>query len=609
MSEGKEELTWLEQVTSFRYLLPLLSLLWETDAILFTATIVVRFVRAILPLFLILLPRLIIDAVSAVHAHRAQLSHVWALVLVEFALGLLNELAAHLNSVLDALFGERFTSYVAMRLMKHAACVDLAAFEDAEFYDKLERVRSQSSGRVMLLGSLLGVFQELATLCTLIISVTIVSPWLLALLVLSTVPALIGEAKFSKLSYLAFYRRTSKRRALEYVRLLATWAESAKEVRTFGLSSYLLQRYELYADEIYFENKALSLRRSWAGWGLGVVSAVGYYLGYVQILRKLILGRVTVGGFIFLVGVFARSRLSAERVFAQLSLIIEQALLLRDLCEVFHVPVQRSSPMMLPFPAPVTRGFEFENVSFSYPTCSRKALDNVSLAIRPGELVALIGENGSGKTTLVKLLCRLYEPTSGRICLDGVELANYDLDELRAQISVLYQDFVKYDLTLRENIRLGSPDVDLLDDDIYRSTSGFGMRELVSKLTAGFDQLLGTRFKGGVDLSGGEWQKVALGRTLARKAELYIFDEPSSSLDLKAEHNLLAQLSKLVANKMVLLISHRLSAARVADRIVILEEGRITEEGTHADLLRLGGRYADLWNLDAGKELVADGAQ
>jgi ATP-binding cassette subfamily B protein len=567
---------------------------------LFVGTTGLRLARAALPVILLWIPKQILDGIVASYRHGGDTHRVWHLLLLEFALGLVGELLSHANNLFDSLLGEHFTCYVATRLMEHAASLDLASFEDPVFYDKLERVRSQATGRMFLLTSLLNAAQELWILVSVSVGVILFSPWLILLLITSTIPTFIAEARYSKLSYSVFFQRTPERRELEYVRLLGSWAQSAKEVKIFGLGPHLTARYRAVSARIFKENRDLAVKRGVGGWSLGILSSLGYYSGYIMILRSVLAGAISLGTFTFLTGSLMRSRLSTERIFFYLNGISEQAVLLNDLFDFFKMaPYIRSSPNALPVPSPLKLGIEFRNVSFGYPGCEALVLRDINLRIGRSERVALIGENGSGKTTIVKLLMRLYDPTSGQILLDGVDLRDYDLFSLRDAISTIFQDFMCYDLPIRDNIGFGDLASRLDDSRLRRAAQLAGAAELVMNSPLGYDQVLGRRFKYGIELSGGEWQKIALSRMLMRDAKLFILDEPTARLDVRSEHEFFERLGSLLEGRMAIMISHRLATVRSVDKIVVLENGAILEQGTHQSLLADGGRYASLFNLEA----------
>ncbi|MBV9761222.1 MAG: ABC transporter ATP-binding protein [Acidobacteriaceae bacterium] len=593
-------LSWRARIASLGNLGPLFSLLWATSPPLVMGTILLRVVRAILPFALLWLPKLILDAIVAHNRHHGDLHRVWRLLLIELSFALLNDILARANNLVESLLGDRFSNHITVKLMAHAAVLDLSAFEDPVFYDRLERIRTQANRRMSLLVSVLNVAQEIATLVILSIGLCMFSPWLLLLVTVSTIPAFLGEAHFTRLAYSVFYRATPQRRELEYLCLLGTCAESAKEVRSFELGSHLSHKYGIASERIYRENKSVAVKRARSGGALGLLSALGYYGGYALVLGKVLVGGISIGTFTFLTGSFARSRTSCEKIFTNFAEITDQAVMLTDLFEFFKLqPTIRSLPDAIPAPRPIRAGFEFRNVSFAYPGSEHFVVRNVNLRIDPSERVALVGENGAGKTTVVKLLARLYDPSYGQVLLDGIDLRKYDVSELRHKISIIFQDFARYDLPVRENIGFG--DLTALDDHrrLRAAAQKSGAQKLIDKFPSGLDQVLGRRFEGGVDLSGGEWQKIALARAYARDAELLILDEPTASLDARAEHDIFLRLSQLMAGRMAVLISHRFSTVRMADKIVVLEGGEITEQGTHEYLVRLGGRYAELFELQA----------
>ena len=596
-----EELSWAERLASLRYVRPLLSLVWETSPPLLMSAVVLRLIRALIPLAMLWVSKLILDSVVVwISSRGGAVAHVWKLVALEFGLAAASDLLGRANSLCDSLLGDRFTNRVSVRLMEHATALDLSSFEDPVFYDKLERARRQTTGRMGLLSALMSVGQDTLSLVSLSIGLIVFSPWLMALLVAAVIPAFLGETHFSRLTYSILYRRTPQRRQLDYLRLLGASAQSAKEVKIFGLGAYLTDRYRGLATAIDAENKDLAIRRAMAGTALNLVSTGGYYGAYIVVLAKALAGAISVGTLTFLAGAFSRSRSYIEKILASFNDISEQAMYLKDLFDFFEIePTIRSLPGAIPAPRPIREGFEFRNVTFSYPGSPRFVVRNITFRLHAGEKVALIGENGAGKTTLVKLLARLYDPTEGRILLDGVDLREYDVEDLRREIGVIFQDYMRYDTIASENIGFGKIEAlgerERIESAAYKSLA----KSVIDRLPKGYDQMVGRRFEGGVDLSGGEWQKFALARAYMRDAQLLILDEPTATLDARAEYEVFQRFAELTRGRTAVLISHRFSTVRMADRILVLAGGEIREQGTHQELLAVRGHYAELFELQA----------
>lgn len=582
------------RMASFRNIRPMLRMVWDTSPPLVLSGIVLRLLRALLPLATLWVAKLIIDAVIA---HSGLL---WRWVGVELALAILSDVLGRANALGDSLLADRFTNRISIRLMKHAAKLDLVSFEDPVFYDKLERARRQTTGRVTLLASLLNIAQDSLSLVSLSAGLIVFSPWLLLLLALAVIPSFLGETHFTALAYSVLYKWTPQRRELDYLRMLGASTGSAKEIKIFGLGDYLADRYRSVSDRVFQENKAVAIRRATVGSLLNLISTGGYYGAYAVILMRTASGELSLGTLTFLTGAFARSRMFIEKILSGFNDVSEQALFLRDLFEFFEMePRIRSLATALPAPRPIRIGFEFQNVTFRYAGATRDVLSGISFRLEPAEKIALIGANGAGKTTLVKLLARLYEPASGRILLDGVDLREYSVEDLRGEIGVIFQDYMRYDMRIKENIGFGK--IEDLDSDnlIYGAASKSQAAEMIDRLPAKFEQIVGRRFEGGVDLSGGEWQKIALARAYMRDAQLLILDEPTATLDARAEYEVFLRFAELTSGRMSVLISHRFSTVRMADRILVLAGGAITEQGTHRELVNQGGLYAELFELQA----------
>ena len=572
----------------------MLLLVWQTSPPLVLSGVVLRLIRALLPLATLWVAKLIIDAVVA------RSPDLWRWVAVELGLAILGDVLGRANAFGDSLLADRFTNRISIRLMQHAAKLDLVSFEDPVFYDKLERARRQTTGRITLLASLLNIAQDTVSLISLSAGLIVFSPWLLLLLALAVIPSFLGETHFTALAYSVLYKWTPQRRELDYLRMLGASAGSAKEIKIFGLGDYLADRYRSVSDRVFQENKRVAIRRATVGSLLNLVSTGGYYGAYVVILLRTVSGELSLGTLTFLTGAFARSRMFIEKILSGFTDVSEQALFLRDLFEFFEMEPQiRSLPNALPAPRPIRDGFEFQDVTFRYAGAAQDVLTGINFRLAPAEKVALIGANGAGKTTLVKLLARLYEPTSGRILLDGADLRDYSVEELRREIGVIFQDYMRYDLLVKENIGFGKIE-DLQSADLISNAATKGQAsEMIARLPGQFEQVIGRRFEGGVDLSGGEWQKIALARAYMRDAQLLILDEPTATLDARAEYEVFLRFAELTRGRMSVLISHRFSTVRMADRILVLSGGAITEQGTHRELVDQGGLYAELFELQA----------
>jgi ATP-binding cassette, subfamily B, bacterial len=592
---------WRERLRALRNVPPLLRLVWQTSPQLCLASLALRLIAAFLPLALLWIPKLIIDlVVRAIRSGQADRALIVKLLLLEFALAILSDALSRSISLVDSLLGDRFTNHVSIRLMEHANSLDLTSFEDPVFYDKLERARRQTTARLGMLATLAGMAQQTITLLTMISAVVFYSPWLLLLLLASTIPVFLGETRFALLNYSILFRYTPERRELDYLRYLGASNESAKEVKIFGLGDYLIKRAQRLFDTFYSANHALAIRRAVHGFLLGLMPTAAYYGAYVYVVTRALSGLVTVGDLTLLVGAFSRARTTMENLVSNLATVAEQALFIKDLFDFFETkPSIFSVPGALAVPRPIRKGFEFQHVSFAYPGASNEVLRDVSFTFRPGEKIALVGENGAGKTTLIKLLTRLYDPTAGRILLDGIDLREYSVEDVRHEVGVIFQDYMRYDMLASENIGLGRVERLQVEAEIVRSAEKSLAATVVASLPGKYSQMLGRRFEGGTDLSTGQWQKIALARAYMRDAQILILDEPTASLDARAEFEVYQRFVDLTSGKMAILISHRFSTVRMADRIIVLVDGRIAEEGSHSQLVALGGRYAELFEMQA----------
>lgn len=592
---------WRQRIAALRNVPPVLAIVWQSGPVVVAFGLFFRLISSLLPLALLWVTKLIIDGiVHAVSLHQAVSPRFWWLVATEFVLAMITSVVARGTDYLDGLLAEKYTRHVSVLVMKHAAELDLVAYEDPVFYDRLERARVQATDRLVMIQAIGRLVQQLITAILMSASIMVYSPWLMLLLIAGVIPAFLGESHFAFLGYAKNFNQTPIRRQLDYLRQLGGSREAAKELKLFGLNQFLTDRFTRLSDRIYDEDVALARRKFVAGSFLSLIGTAGYYSAYIFVIWRTVLGLLSIGTLTFLAGAIQQASLNIQQVFSTLAGIADQALFLTDLLAFLEMrPTIRSKPNALPAPKPIVRGFEFRNVAFSYPGNSRLILDQFNFRLNPAERVALIGENGQGKTTIVKLITRLYDPTEGQILLDGIDLREYRLEDLYREIGVIFQDFMRYEMTARENIAVGRIE-DIEDLNLVQHAARKSLADgVIDRLPNLYDQILGRRFDGGIDLSGGEWQKVALARAYLRDAQLLILDEPTAALDARSEYEVFHRFAELTAGKMALFISHRFSTVRMADRVVVLENGRIAEEGTHDELSRLGGRYAEMFEMQA----------
>lgn len=599
---GNEKKSLREQMGALRNLPRFFGLIWGTSKSMTVGNVLLRLVKAALPLALLYVGKLIIDEVIRLIAltDARDLSYLWLLVATELGLGIVSDLISRAITLLDSLLGDLFSNKTSIALIEHAATLDLAQFEDATFYDKLERARRQTVTRVVLMSQVLAQMQDVVSIGFLAIGLIAFNPWLILILLVAVIPSFLGETHFNERTYSLSRSWTPERRELDYLRYIGASDETAKEIKTFNLSGFLAGRFKLLSDRYYLLNKSLTVRRAVWGSVLSLLGTLAYYGAYVFILFQTVAGVITVGTLTFLAGSFSNMRGLLQGIMTRFSQIAESALYLQDLFDFLALKPQITPPINpLQIPRPIQKGFMFENVGFKYHNSERWAVRYLSFQLRAGEKLALVGENGAGKTTLVKLLARLYEPTEGRILLDGIDLRDYELNDLRHQVGIIFQDYVKFQMSASDNIAIGQIS-NISDKDRIQTSAHKSLADLViQRLPDKYEQVLGKRFNNGVELSGGEWQKVALARAYMREAQLLILDEPTSALDARAEHEVFLRFSELIAGKIAVLISHRFSTVRMADRILFLEQGQLKELGSHEELLAQNGKYAELFRLQA----------
>ncbi|MEO6014191.1 MAG: ABC transporter ATP-binding protein [Devosia sp.] len=584
--------------------------MWQTSPGLMLGSIVLRIIVAVQPPLVLLLTKFIIDEIirqsglgpiEANWLQTGRLNYLAMLLVAEFALVIGKDLIQRAIQVFDALQGELHSNRVSIDLMRHAAELDLIHFEEASYQDKLERARRQAASRSTVLSQVFGQGQSVITAIALAIGLLVYAPLLIVLMAVAVLPAVWGEFRFNRLAYWLSHERSPERRQMEYLRQIGASADSAKEVKLFGLGTHLVDRFKTLADAIYIENRSLNIKRSAWGALLGTISTIAYYGAYAYIVWRTMNGEFTIGDLTFLAGSFGQLNGYFQQILIGFTYVAGQALYLDDLYSFFDIkPTILDPAQPKPFPNPLRTGIVFDNVGFRYPGAERWVIRNFNLTIKAGETVALVGENGAGKTTIVKLITRLYEPEEGRITIDGIDIRDFSAHDLRRHIGAIFQDFLRYSFTARENIGVGRIEETHDLDRITRSAEQSLASEVIAKLPGQYDQQLGKQFIGGQDLSGGEWQKLAIARAYMREASIIILDEPTAALDARAEAEVFSRFKNLAeTSTTALLISHRFSTVRIADRIVVLEDGKVLENGTHAELMALAGHYAELFELQA----------
>ena len=603
-SNTDEKNPWKERLAALKNMPPVLRILWESGPSVVTWGLILRLIAAILPFGIAKVAQYIITDIAAHLNGRTLPKNFWMVVATEVAFNVLLGLLTRAIDYSDSLLANRYTQHVSVKVMEQAARLDLTTYENPVFYDRLERARVQATDRLAMIQQMGRLFQQVLTTLVFSAALAWASPWLVLLLAAGVLPSFLSETHYAFLGYAKNFRQTPIKRAMDYLREVAGAREGAKEVKLFGLNRFFTNRFQALARQIYLEDVALSRSKLFVGGLLGIVGTLGYYGAYVYVIWRTLAGVYDIGQFTFLTAAIQQASSNLQQVFSTASGIADQALFLTDLLAFFEMePIVRSKPNGLPIPQPIRKGFEFRNVSFAYPGTTRSVLRNFSLTLSPGERIALIGENGQGKTTVVKLITRLYDPTEGQILLDGIDLREYSLEDLHHNIGVIFQDFMRFEMTARENIGVGRIDragqAPTSQSEIESAAHKSLADTVVAKLQGGYSQILGRRFEGGVELSGGEWQKMALARAYLRDANLLILDEPTAALDARSELEVFERFAELTQGKMALLISHRFSTVRMADRIVVLAGGQLIEEGNHQHLMALGGVYASMFEMQA----------
>lgn len=602
MKAGAEQLTFRQRLYSLQNLPKFFKLVWQTSPFLTIANAALRILKSATPVAILYIGKLIIDQVVQISHGKQNISSnfLWKLVAIEFGLAILSDVLNRSITLMDSLLGDLFSNHTSVKIIEHAATLDLEQFENSIFYDKMERARQQTVGRTILLSQVLSQLQDVITMGFLSAGLMFFNPWLIILLLISIIPAFLGEAYFNDQSFTLNRRQTPERRELDYIRFLGASDETAKEIKIFNLSNFIVSRFRQLSNKFYHANRALIIKRSFWGSLLSMLGSAGYYGAYIFIILKAVNGKITIGDLTFLAGSFRQLRTLLEGILNRFTSVSQGAIYLSDFFEFFEIKSQIVAPVKARiFPNPIQQGFTFENVGYKYINSENWATRHLNFTLNVGEKLALVGENGAGKTTLVKLLARLYEPTEGKILLDGYDLREYDIDDLRMQIGIIFQDYLRYQMTIAQNIAAGNI-IEKENRKLIKSSAKQSLANVfIEAFKNNYDQQLGRRFNEGVELSGGQWQKIALARAYMRDAQIMILDEPTAALDARAEYEVFQRFVELTNGKTSVLISHRFSTVRMADRILVLDKGELLEMGNHEELLQKNGKYAELFQLQA----------
>lgn len=596
-----DKIDWKSNFLALKYIPRFFKLIWQTNRRLFLLNVSVRIVKSILPVLLLWVGKLIIDEVILqASASVKDYSHIWFLLGVELALAVLSNLLSRVIGLTDGLLGDLYSNKSSVELIQKSATMQLSQLEDANFYDKLERARRQTTNRVTLMSTVLSQAQDIITVISLITGLIVFQPFLILLLLIAIIPSFLNEIKFSRYSYSLVRSWTPERRELDYLRYIGASDVTAKEIKLFSLADFISNRFSKLANKYYLANRALAIKRAVWGSIFNIIGDISYYAAYVIIVIRTVTGIITIGDLTFLAGSFRSLRNQLQTIFQRFTRITESALYLKDYFDFMDIEHEQAPDTANTAPSlPIKEGFVFENLSFKYPESDQYVLKNISFTLRAGEKMALVGENGAGKTTLIKLLLRMYEPTEGRILLDGQDIRNFDPGKYQKVFGVIFQDFVQYHFTAKENIAVGKIDELSNQQQIEYAAHKSLANQVIETLPDRYEQQLGKRFHQGKELSGGQWQKVALARAYMKNAEVIVLDEPTAALDARAEFEAFQRFTELSEGKTAVLISHRFSTVRMADRILVLKNGGILELGTHEELISNQGLYAELFNYQA----------
>ncbi len=579
-------------------------LVWETSPRLTLMLATMTLLMSVIPAAQVWLAGRLIDEVVAGitgGGGNEYIRPVIILAIIQLVLFLGASLFQTLSNISQQLLQERLAIHVQMSIMRHANTLDLADFENAAYYDQLQQAQRESANRpVMMVTSVFGMARSAITFATMVGLLIGLSPWIAVAALIAPIPAFISGSRYGWWGYQQMRRLSPTRRLMSYFTTLMTTDTFNKEIKLFTLGDHFIGRYEKISAQYYDETRELLIRRYVAGFGWGALTIIASSATFLYVAVQAVRGFITLGQLTVYVQAAQQVQQSFQGLLGGIQSIYEHGLYLSTLHDLLDRQPQIETPENpKPLQIPFQQGITFENVSFRYPGREDWALRNVSFTIDPGEMIALVGKNGAGKTSIVKLLGRLYDPTEGRVLVDGVDIREYDPQQLRQHFGTMFQDYVTYQLTARENIGVGNPE--RIDDfaAVRAAAERGGADRLIDTFDDGYETMLGKWFEEGNQLSGGEWQRIALSRAFMRDAQILILDEPTSALDAEAEHDLFTRIRELAVGKMAIFISHRFSTTRQADRILVLEDGQLVEQGTHEELMLQAGRYAQLFMLQA----------
>ena len=595
---------WRQLRQSFTHTPQAVRFVWRTNSWATLGLGLLTLGGALLPATQAWVGKLIVDGVVASMQSpqdREQVRKVFIYLLIELALFLLSAAFNHGRRLIQQLIELQLANRIRGEIIGKALTLDLAYFEDSDFYDRLQNARREGGYKPMeLINDTFLIIQNVITMISFALLMLRFSPWLVVVLLATSIPAFIAETRYSERAFRLLTWRAPETRQVNYLSRLLTEDTAAKEIKLFNLGGTLLKRYTTLFDKFFEEDKSLALRRATAGFSLGLIATLGFYSSYAWIVWHTMQGTISLGDMTLYLAIFRQGQSTFQSILSAIGNIYENNLFMANFFEFLGLePRMKIAGLQRKLSLPLGGGIEFRDVGFRYPGSDEWALRSVDLIIRSGEKIALVGHNGAGKTTLIKLLSRLYDPTEGSILIDGIDIRDLDPRELQQRIGVIFQDFVRYHLPVRENIGFGQ--IDALDDAerIAAAARKSGAQAVVEELPNGYETMLGRWFHDGHELSLGQWQKIALARAFMREAEILVLDEPTASVDARTEHEIFQNFKALTEGKVAILISHRFSTVRMADRIAVIQEGRIAELGTHEELLRREGIYAELFSMQA----------